>query len=204
MVKNQQQKGNGYVRKLLTFIMAICCVFLLETCSLLPFISGPVKIKEIKTSELVHYMVNNKIDTTGAFYLSKSAAIAISGARVSLPIIQIFDETGQLYSIYKDSVNCLGRSDDFFRQEYDMDNPTPVESNRLSAVLNSGLVDLENKSLNDFNSILSKKEYTVVIYWGTFAVHNKRINDWQIVIDRKPEYQVITVSLDHNTTWKDV
>lgn len=203
MVKNQQQKGNGYARKLFTFVMAICCVFLLETCSLLPFISGPVKIKEIKTSELVHYMLENKIDTAHAFYLSKSAAMAISGSSVSLPTIQIFDSTGQLYSIYRDSSSCIGTSDNFFSEEYDMANLTPVESNRLSASLNSGLIDLEDNNFNYFNSFLSRSEYTVVIYWATFAIHNKRIKDWHKVIDRKPEFQVITVSLDPNTTWKE-
>lgn len=75
--------------------------FLLEGCVNLPFISYPVK--EIKTSELVHYMLKNKIDTTGAFYLSKSAAMTLSGSSVSLPTIQILDSTGQLYSKYRDS-----------------------------------------------------------------------------------------------------
>ena len=83
-----------------------------------------------------------------------------------------------------------------------MANLTPVESNRLSTALNLGLIDLEDKNFNSFHSFLAKAEYTVVIYWATFAVHNKKIKDWQQIIERKSGFQVITVSLDPNRAWK--
>jgi len=199
-MNRQGQKKSSIKNIIIAFL--ILDILLLQGC-ILP-ISYHRTIDAIDTSEMVKYMDKKKIDTLNAFYFSPTGILnAIENGYNKILTIAIFDQTGQLYSVYPDSVYCQRYNKYFFNDEVELKDWKRVESDALFSILvdDRSLIGLNHQEFTEFDSILKKADYTLVIFWSVHLSKSKRIRDWQAALNKKDGFQYVTINLDVHSNW---
>jgi len=174
-------------------------LIMLSGCSLptLKF-QGAKQLQERETTDLIRYMKKHKIDTIRAFYIDKAGLVEILNKGIAYPAsMEIMDNIGRVYTLH-DSVVCSGTTKAFLADELNENRLKPSKDNTLYRVLSSSLYSFQDEKPEDFDAVLEKRKYTIVIFWSTYGQRNKQIENWQSTIDQNPDYQFITVNLDLN------
>lgn len=160
-----------------------------------------ITLKEKDIDNLHRFMKKHKIEDSYAYYLNEKGLVELFKNKIPGPAsLGVLDSTGRVFTLYNDMV-CSGRTDAFFKDELEESRLIPSGDTTLYRILSSSLFNFENKKIENFDYILGKSKYTVVIFWATYGKNNRKIKEWQSVINQDRDFQYITVNLDVNKNW---